>query len=358
MTTLLLDGTYVTPKAPAGILADAIDPVTGELLSLTRSYDPTDGALVTALRTVRGSGSAVREVGQRYQDIEFINDQTSLLLRQESARTLGLLTDSNQVSVLSVKDLELGPDGRNVEIRYKNLARDRDVRLRIAGGSSKIDGGAVWTPGSIPILIDYHSPSILVTAAGGDGSAISILGGIKAVHSWSQATSPNQPILRTTGSQNGDDAVDFTTRAMELGISRALRKPFHLLARVKINSGEVAGNPILAIASTSYTYTLDVAGIQSSGGSIAWKNNGTLPINTWGTLEFVIADGGVFCWWDGIPYGSGFVPNGEFAGESDTIKLGLSGFSCLFRCSATAFASGGIISGSDLSLLRSWMAAR
>jgi hypothetical protein len=66
---------YTPAGAPPVILADAIDPYTGEFSSLEDSYDPADGAVVVTCRTKRGSGGAVMEIGHLF-DFERVDDQS------------------------------------------------------------------------------------------------------------------------------------------------------------------------------------------------------------------------------------------------------------------------------------------
>jgi len=120
---------YEDPGAPPGILADAIDPVTGDYLSIERGFDPTDAAVLTALTVQRGSGSAVETVGQRYQDLERVDDTASQFLAAETERALKRLVDSRQVVVDSTQ--LLGNDWAEVHVSYRNIPRGqrRDPQL-------------------------------------------------------------------------------------------------------------------------------------------------------------------------------------------------------------------------------------
>src|SRR6478736_2462236 len=77
---------------PVAFLADPIDPVTGDLLSIERGFYPTDADVITAIRTERGTGSAVEDVGQRYRDAKRVDPTLPEFLRQETALTLRHLT--------------------------------------------------------------------------------------------------------------------------------------------------------------------------------------------------------------------------------------------------------------------------
>lgn len=114
---------FQTTGAPIGMLADAIDFATGELLSIERGFDPTDAAVMTALRTVRDSGSAVEDVGQRYADAKLITPQLRSFFAEETRLALEHLTSTNQISLDSVEVVTEG-DSAEVQIGYTNLARN------------------------------------------------------------------------------------------------------------------------------------------------------------------------------------------------------------------------------------------
>ncbi len=107
------------------ILADPVDFRTGELLSIERGYDPTDGAVFTALRTVRGSGSAVEDVGQKFNEHQLIDPQLEPFIRQETEFALRHLTDANQIQMQSVDVIE-GADFAELQAKYINVAQQRD----------------------------------------------------------------------------------------------------------------------------------------------------------------------------------------------------------------------------------------
>jgi len=119
-----LGATGTDPGAPPGILADAIDPETGEYLSIVRSYDPTDAAVLTAIRTQAKSGSAVQNVGQKYHEATHVLPSLPDFLRQETEWALRHLTESGQISLETVDVVE-GDDWAEVQIEYINVARQK-----------------------------------------------------------------------------------------------------------------------------------------------------------------------------------------------------------------------------------------
>ena len=114
----------VTGK-PLGMLADPVDPVTGELLSIERGFDPTDAAVITALRTVRGSGSAVEDVGQQFEQAKIITPKLEPFLREEVRLALAPLTSTNQITLEQVT-IEMVDNEVGVLIVYRNIAAGVD----------------------------------------------------------------------------------------------------------------------------------------------------------------------------------------------------------------------------------------
>jgi hypothetical protein len=121
---------YEDPGAPAGILADAIDPATGEYLSIERGFDPTDAAVLTALTTKRGSGAAVTDVGQRYLDLQRVDSTAPQFILAETERALKRLIDSRQIALDRVTPV-LGDDWAEAQVVYQNVPRmqRRDPQL-------------------------------------------------------------------------------------------------------------------------------------------------------------------------------------------------------------------------------------
>jgi len=73
-----------TPS-PVPILADYVDPETGEIVALLASRSPVDGALIEGVRVERGSGPAVELVGNTLREIRHTDD-SSVAEAQSRAR--------------------------------------------------------------------------------------------------------------------------------------------------------------------------------------------------------------------------------------------------------------------------------
>lgn len=114
--------TYDDGESPPGIVADAIDPHTGEYLSITRGFDPTDAAVLNALTIVRGSGSAVSDVGHRFVDLELVDDGADRFISEEARFALKRLRESGQISIEKLEPASQD-DWAECHVAYKNLVR-------------------------------------------------------------------------------------------------------------------------------------------------------------------------------------------------------------------------------------------
>lgn len=115
---------YAVPGEPIGMLADPIDVTTGDYLSIERGFDPTDAAVLTAVRTVRGSGSAVENVGQRFADHPRVDNQLEPFMREEVRLTLDHLVQAGDIAIERVTVTPIG-DSCETYIEWRNLARDK-----------------------------------------------------------------------------------------------------------------------------------------------------------------------------------------------------------------------------------------
>jgi hypothetical protein len=124
------------PGKPIAMLADPIDPATGELLSIERGFDPTDAAVINAVRTVRGSGSAVEDVGHQFGSATHITPKLEISLREEARLALENLTSSKQIVMQEVsvqtEDTEAG-----VLLVYENVAKGERRELGLPLGAAR-----------------------------------------------------------------------------------------------------------------------------------------------------------------------------------------------------------------------------
>ena len=125
---------FEPPKAPPAILADLIDPETGDFASLEESAEIADGLVLYLLRVERGSGAAVRSFGQRFRAITHIEGSTPAELEQEIRRALKPGTDSGTLRFERVSATvdESDPTQMNLDVAYVDLlAPSRDAERRL-----------------------------------------------------------------------------------------------------------------------------------------------------------------------------------------------------------------------------------
>ena len=87
---------------PAPILADMIDPETGEFESLLEGRDPVDAQVLVALSIARGTGAAVLNTGNRFRDARFVSEDDARLIESEARRALALLVSRGDIEILSL----------------------------------------------------------------------------------------------------------------------------------------------------------------------------------------------------------------------------------------------------------------
>lgn len=76
---------------PPVVLADDIDPETGELLSLDGVH-PVDAHVRYQFQVRAASGAAVGRVGHRFRDIQVLDDRAPNALRHEATRIFKMLS--------------------------------------------------------------------------------------------------------------------------------------------------------------------------------------------------------------------------------------------------------------------------
>ena len=103
---------------PPNVLADYIDPETGDYLSLVYTYDPVDAMVINALKTVRGSGSAVTSIGARFRDIKKITSSIRTRITTEIETALAVLIKRRDIKVDGY-DFEVLKEQQAVQVTFK-----------------------------------------------------------------------------------------------------------------------------------------------------------------------------------------------------------------------------------------------
>jgi hypothetical protein len=114
----------VTPNR-AQFLADAIDPSTGEYRSISRGVDPVEAAALEALRIHYGSGSAVLNTGNKFREIEVVDDSIVDAIKSEVVFAWRRLIEDRKIELTSVT-VETENDGASLVVRFKNLLSGND----------------------------------------------------------------------------------------------------------------------------------------------------------------------------------------------------------------------------------------
>jgi hypothetical protein len=118
---------HAVSEPPPAILADQIDPATGEYLSIVDSATIADGLVVHLLRTQRGSGAAVLSFGQRFRELTHVTTDSPELVESMAREALQPAADSGVVRFDQV-EAEVEPaDGSqlNTGIQYTDLLAPR-----------------------------------------------------------------------------------------------------------------------------------------------------------------------------------------------------------------------------------------
>lgn len=118
---LLVPLNYVIEGEPPIFLADAIDPTTGEYLSIEQGFDPTDAWVLGQLAIARGTGSAVQDQGRDFRDITHISERHQRILDQEIRRPLKPLVSDREIEIRRLEIIDEG-DGYSAYLSYRQIS--------------------------------------------------------------------------------------------------------------------------------------------------------------------------------------------------------------------------------------------
>lgn len=115
------------------ILADKIDPTTGDYASLVESATIADGLVVHLLRTTRDSGAAVLGLGQRFRSLRNVERNAVELIESMAIEALTPARDAGVVKFDRVESEVEPTDGSqtNTGIRYMDLLAPPSDRERV-----------------------------------------------------------------------------------------------------------------------------------------------------------------------------------------------------------------------------------
>lgn len=125
----------VSPAQPPAILADDIDPATGEYRTILSGIHPVDAAVGEAFRLQKGTGAAVADDGHEFRKIRKIGSSTPRELRDEALRTLKALIDRGDVAAVDIVTEAgtpvTGNDVGAVYVAYTNLRTRKNGQVPI-----------------------------------------------------------------------------------------------------------------------------------------------------------------------------------------------------------------------------------
>lgn len=118
---------HAVSEPPPAILADLIDPATGEFLSLVDSATIADGLVVHLLRTQRGSGAAVLSYGQRFRELTHVTTESPELVESMVREALRPASDAGIVRFDQIEAEVDATDGSqlNAGIEYTDMLAPR-----------------------------------------------------------------------------------------------------------------------------------------------------------------------------------------------------------------------------------------
>jgi len=124
---------HAESEPPVAILADSIDPATGDYRALDESASIADGLVVNLLRIQRGSGAAVLEFGQRFREVRHVTTESPELVESIVREALAPASEAGIVRFDRIAAEADPSDGSqlNAGIEYIDLlAPPRDQNRR------------------------------------------------------------------------------------------------------------------------------------------------------------------------------------------------------------------------------------
>jgi len=123
---------FADPSGPAAILADAIDPRTGEYMSIAKGMDPVDQQVLIAMGQVKNSGVALAHDGNEYSKIRKLDESAARLIDAETRRCFERLVAQRDIAIEKVyASADPDSDAAGVGLNFRNL-RTSTKRRRVA----------------------------------------------------------------------------------------------------------------------------------------------------------------------------------------------------------------------------------
>jgi len=124
--------TVVSASVTRSLLADDLDPVTGELQAITTAPHPVEAAVREAFRIQRASGPAVEAVGQNFRSVKKQDEHTGRSLYYEAERIMAPFVARKEAQVLGIDvDPEQAYAQAGVRVRWVNLLTGTTVTTAV-----------------------------------------------------------------------------------------------------------------------------------------------------------------------------------------------------------------------------------
>jgi hypothetical protein len=123
---------YTPQLPPPAILADLIDPLTGEYASLLTSANLADAMVIEAVRIERGSGAAVRDLGNRFAEITHVDGSGPEVVESMARQALDPAREAGVVELVRVTVTPNADDPSELDtvLEYRDLLAARDAENR------------------------------------------------------------------------------------------------------------------------------------------------------------------------------------------------------------------------------------
>lgn len=122
---------------PPIVLADVIDPATGDAVSFLAGADPVEAALQWQFTVKRGSGAALGDNGHELAAITKATPQAPMQLEDEARRVCTKFVARGQLANLSIAAAVTEDSTATgiIEAKATNVLAERASTLTIAGGA-------------------------------------------------------------------------------------------------------------------------------------------------------------------------------------------------------------------------------
>lgn len=119
-------------EPPPAILADRINPTTGDFESLFLGRPLADAFAIEALRVQRGTGAAVRDLGNRFRELTHVEDDAPELIESMTAEAFAAAEQAGVARLVQVVVAAdpIDPSQLETRIEYRALLEPGEAALR------------------------------------------------------------------------------------------------------------------------------------------------------------------------------------------------------------------------------------